>query len=303
MGKTFRRIILGTLGLVICFGFEFASLFYVDNETSKETIVADGKVAMAQSQIKEEALLVKVNTNITESLTIETKEDAIEVNENEISLNGHKVAIDPGHQAKGNFEKEPLGPGSSTMKTKVAGGTYGRTTGVPEYELTLAVSLLLKEELLNRGYEVVMTRETNDVNISNSERAILANESEAEVFVRIHADGSDSSAAKGMMAICPTKSNPYCAYLYEDSRELSDLLLANMFLSTNTSKGYVWETDTMSGINWCTIPVSIIEMGFMTNPEEDVLMETKEYQLELVDGIANGIDEYFKYKDACSIVE
>ena len=86
------------------------------------------------------------------------------------------IAIDAGHQEHGNFGQEPIGPGSSTMKTKVAGGTRGTTTGVPEYQLTLDISLKLRDLLEEKGYQVVMIRETNDVDITNSERAMVANE-------------------------------------------------------------------------------------------------------------------------------
>ena len=117
--------------------------------------------------------------------------------------NGRLIAIDAGHQSQGDYDTEPLGPGSSEQKARVSSGTQGVSTGIPEYELNLQVALKLQSELEGRGYEVLMIRTTNDVSISNAERAAMANEAGADALVRIHADGSEDSSSNGAMTCAP----------------------------------------------------------------------------------------------------
>jgi len=203
------------------------------------------------------------------------------------------VVIDPGHQRNANNGKEPVGPGASEMKTKVSSGTCGVVTRMEEYELTLILALKLEQELLSRGYDVLLTRRTHDVDLSNAQRAQMANDAKADAFIRIHGNAFSDPEVQGALTMCQTKKNPYNGALYEKSRALSEAVLDGLVASAQCQKRSILESDTMSGINWCQVPVTIVEVGFMSNPQEDRLLATEEYQNKLTMGMANGIDVYF----------
>lgn len=211
-------------------------------------------------------------------------------------LRGRLVAIDAGHQEQEDKELEPIGPGAKEKKAKATNGTVGVSTGLKEYELNLQVAIRLKKELYDRGYEVFMVRESNDVNLSSKERTKMVEESGAEILIRLHANGSAIKNTKGALTICNTKKNPYVGDRYTENHLLSEKILKNFLEATGTNDKGIWETDSMSGINWSSIPVTILEMGYMSNAEEDEKMATDEYQNKMVEGIANGIDDYFGKK-------
>ena len=203
------------------------------------------------------------------------------------------MAIDAGHQGGGGDSvQEPVGPGATETKPRDSGGTEG-VSGYPEYALNLTIALKLKEELLERGYTVYMTRETNDISISNIERAAVANDHQADVFVRIHANSSEDPSVYGALTMATSENNPYVAGdLSLRSQSFSQTLLDAFCEATGAYNRGVMITDSMSGLNWSRVPCSILEMGFMSNADEDAKMQTEEYQAQMVQGIANGIDRY-----------
>ena len=137
------------------------------------------------------------------------------------------IAIDPGHQGPGvdMSAQEPNAPGSEVMKMKATSGTSGAYSGIPEYQLCLDVSLMLKDALEAEGYPVLLTRENNETAISNSERAVLANEAGADISIRIHANGSEDPQANGALALISSQSNPYTGSFYGESRALAESIL------------------------------------------------------------------------------
>ena len=194
-------------------------------------------------------------------------------------------------------EKEPNGPGSSEMKAKATTGTQGSFSGKAEYELNLEISLLLRDELEKRGYRVILTREDNDTAISNAERAQMAYEEGGDIYVRIHANGSDDAGVQGALAMVPSSNNPYIPELAEDSYTLAECILSAYCEKASFTSLGIQYYDNMTGINWSKLPVMILEMGFMTNQSDDLRMSDASVQPLMAEGIADGIDLYFEKKD------
>ncbi|MGG3467484.1 N-acetylmuramoyl-L-alanine amidase [Neobacillus pocheonensis] len=211
--------------------------------------------------------------------------------------NSFLVVIDPGHQEQANLGKEPVGPGGSETKIKVTGGTSGVATGKPEYKLTLEASLILGELLESKGIKVIYTRTTHTVNLSNRERAEIANQNHADLFIRIHADGSTDRNVRGLSVLTPAKNSPYTKTIFEDSLKASQLIIdetnKNPALKVN---GISYRGD-MTGFNWSKVPCTLVEMGFMTNPVEDKNLSDTVYLKKLLNNVADGILDYVSYKE------
>jgi len=210
-----------------------------------------------------------------------------------VEANGKVIVIDAGHQKKANSQTEPIGPGATTRKPKVAGGTRGVVTGNPEYKITLQVAKRLRTVLKERGYTVYMVRTKNDVNIPNSKRAKFANKKKADLFIRLHCDAAGQ--ASGFLTLTPAK-NKWTKKFYKRSLKASKIIHKAVLANTGATDRGISKRSDLSGFNYAKVPSVLFEMGVMTNATDDRLLASKKYQKKLAVGIANGADKYFKVK-------
>jgi len=213
----------------------------------------------------------------------EKKEDKSKEN-----LKNKIIVIDPGHGSKSNLELERVSPDSEEKKIKDGGGADGVNSKTPEYLIAMDVASKLKETLQKEGYTVIMTKNKHSESLGNIERAEVGNKNNANLVIRIHADSADLEDAKGASILVPSKKG-YASEINELSKKYGDILLREMVASANMNNRGVIEREDMTGFNWSKVPVVLVEMGFLSNAEEDKLLNTEEYKIKIVQGLTKGI--------------
>jgi len=206
-----------------------------------------------------------------------------------LPLSGVVVCVNAGHQGQGNKDKEPSAPwDTSSLKAKCTSGATGQFTGIPEYITTLQISKCIEATLKELGATVVMVRDTHDVDISNIERAKIANDAKADVLLNIHCNSSTNESANGIDLYVRGNGDGSSEYI---ARAGKDYLMATELLTcltnaTGAKKRYVNKSDAYSTINWAEVPSIILELGFISNEAEDNNLNNAEYQQKIADGIA-----------------
>ena len=211
-------------------------------------------------------------------------------------LDSKIICLDPGHGKTSRKETEPIYPGSPEKKAANVSGASGKI--MTEEELNLEVSLRLKQALEKEGATVFITRTTHECDLTNIERAEFANNSGCDILIRIHADGSESPSVSGISMLVPSKKRIAKGYLtaeiIEKSRIAGELILEKTTHKTGAKNLGIIERPDMTGFNWSSVPVILLEMGFITNAEEEENLTSIQYQDLLIEGIISGLDEYFK---------
>ncbi|PEB75151.1 N-acetylmuramoyl-L-alanine amidase [Bacillus thuringiensis] len=282
---------------------ETTSSIQEKNKDTKE----DAPVEKQQEQEKNEELQVEqrqeevsAEEKKEETTTVPPIEQPVQNNEQKVESNEKQgkflVVIDPGHQQKANLNLEPIGPGATTQKYKVTDGTTGVVTKKREAVLVLEMAFLLKEKLEAKGIQVLMTRTSQDVDISNKERATFANNHKANLFLRLHADGSENPNESGFAVLTPAEGSPYTKEIYAESLQISQMIVNKMRENQQVKVNGIKFRDDLSGFNWSKVPGVLLELGFMSNHEEDKKLSDPQYVNSLLQSVTDSVDAYRKSK-------
>ncbi|MEH1940944.1 MAG: N-acetylmuramoyl-L-alanine amidase [Nostoc sp.] len=177
-----------------------------------------------------------------------------------------KIVLDPGHGGK---ETGASGP-----------------TGYLEKDVNLVVSKLLRDELVKRGATVVMTRE-DDRELSLVERQAIISQEEPAIAISIHhnslPDDGDAEKTKG-----------FAAFWYQPQAHNLAMYLQKYVVKKigKPSYGVFW--DNLALTRPTAAPSVLLELGFMSNPDEFEQIVNPEEQKKTANAIAQGITEWFR---------
>ncbi len=209
----------------------------------------------------------------------------------------YTIFIDPAKQLIIDTDREEVSPaGDMGTKMKMTQGGVGVATGAFEYEVNLQIAEVLEDELSKRGYNVILSRETNNINISNADRAKMANKANADIFIRIDAPVLSNGNTTGILGFITTQSNPYTGKNYENSYMLCYSIVDSICNKTDLTKMGVYETDYITALNYCDMPAAVIDVGFLSNINDDTNLSSANYKNIMAVKIADGIDRYFAEK-------
>lgn len=231
---------------------------------------------------KEESLKSEEDENINNDDLTVTNDGSETITEQNV------VVIDPGHGKNGNKEMEAISPDSEQLKIKDPGGAQGVATNTPEYKVNLQVALKLKELLEANNVKVVMTKTEESENPGNVERAEIANNINADLEIRIHCDSAENQSAHGASMLVPD-SVGYAKDISSISKTYGKTILESLVSKAGMYNRGISVRNDLTGFNWSKIPIVLVEMGFMSNTEEDVLLSDDTYQDKLAQGLSDGI--------------
>jgi len=192
-------------------------------------------------------------------------------------LKGKTIVIDPGHGAKPGGIYDP--------------GAIG-ATGTKEADINLALALKVRDLLTSNGAKVILTREDETTPLSLEDRSNIANSVGADVFVSIHCDSFSNPDAKGTTTFFYAPSDKYSLQEREKRWLLANCLQKNLVEELKRADRGVKESNLAVLRNTKT-SCALVEVAFISNPEEEALLNDSAFQQRAAKAIVKGIAEYF----------
>ncbi len=192
-----------------------------------------------------------------------------------VDLSEKLIVIDPGHGALQSWGSDPgaIGP-----------------TGLRERDVNRSISLQLGNILLNEGYTVIYTRES-DTGLTLEDRASVASISGAELLVSIHANASTDRSMAGTMTFY------HAPWGTDQEKQISDRKMLAGFIQDELFNRLQRENKGIRDANFsvlrnCPVPAALVEIAFISNPEEEKLLADPTFQRRAAEAIALGIKRY-----------
>ncbi|GEK33294.1 N-acetylmuramoyl-L-alanine amidase family protein [Kurthia sibirica] len=269
-------------------------IFHNQQTASSVTTLENSQKTVLVDTPKKEPTVQKKLAVVDQPQSTTVKKPQMPIKKKERAM---RIVIDAGHQRYADYRLERVGPQSNKWLPSMPPSSYGVTTGQAEHQLTLDVAKNMQQQLKKKGYEVFLTRQKNVIALTTMERAKIAKKHKADLYISLHADGASKPNAQGMYIIMPGKSNPYTKHIYKESAQVGkSILKATKKKSIPTYlNGENYSAD-LATLNWSSMPVVLVELGYLNNVKDDRRLATKSYQQKLSTGLIVGIDNYFNKK-------
>lgn len=175
------------------------------------------------------------------------------------------------------------------------GGCVGDSTGITEAELNLVIVKKLQKYLTNFGFKVILTRTTGDSLVNNDDdnskradmekRAQIIDENNCDMVVSIHMNYFPSPDVYGAQCFYTTQN--------EDSKLLSQAIQAQLNSQIQPDHPKTEQIGDYYMLDVLKLPATIVECGFLSNPNEEQILQDNDYQNQITYAIFTGIVSYF----------
>lgn len=213
---------------------------------------------------------VKAGVEIRSPGIKNTKDLELEFTNRDLRYRERLIVIDAGHGGKD--------PGATSSNL-----------GMTEKEVVLEVALEAEKLLQEAGFRTYMTRR-DDTFVTLQDRAAIANQMNADIFVSVHANAAPRSDLKGVETLYyPSENSPTD---FRDNLRLAEIFQEEMVRTLNASSHRINARDRLYVLRETKMPAIITEIGFLTNPEEERLLATSQYRKLAAEGIRNAVIRY-----------